>query len=307
MRKLKTWSNGNTYFEYEGSVETGTKIYYGADFAFKSIVSKEQYQLLIDEFNGKTVFMGTSRSSPQSGSVGEWLTANVKGPSIGSYVGVILVHEGYAQKDGSEIIFNSFNSEKIKIDRDESLKFEIAKLARLQIKLEEKGGLTKDGDLFEEILEIESEILTRFGLPENSDYNNLIYFEILPSELEILDIIFKLHEAAENYLLDDPISDIQILKNAQEYNQDVSSVLAELKVKNHTYTHFVFDEILLKKKDTVENVLHELKLTKDIDILTALGNVGYIEGETLKEMTQLLKDVGIKYIDLYIASTNFLE
>lgn len=304
MKTIKTWSNGNTYFQYEGSVETGTEIHYGADFAFKSIVSKKQYQLLIDEFKGKTVFMGTSRSSPQSGSVGEWLTANVKGPSIGSYVGVILVNEGYAKKDGSEIIFNS---EKITTDKNESLKFEIAKLARLQIKLEEKGGPTEDGDLFEEILELESEIITRFGLPEDSHHNNLIYFEILPSELEILDIISKLHKAAENYLLDDPLPDIQILKNAQEYNQDVSSVLAELKVKNHLYTHFVFDEILLKKKDTVENVLHELKLTKGIDILTALGNVGYIEGETLKEMTQLLKDVGIKYIDLYIASTNFLE
>ena len=97
------------------------------------------------------------------------------------------------------------------------------------------------------------------------------------------------------------------MKNAQEDNQDVSSVLAELKVKNHSYTHFVFDEILLKKKDTIENVLHELKLTKNIDILTALGQVGFIEGEDLKEMSQLLKEVGIKYIDLYIASTNFLE
>ena len=97
------------------------------------------------------------------------------------------------------------------------------------------------------------------------------------------------------------------MKNAQEFNQDVSSVLAELKVKNHSYTHFVFDEILLKKKDTVENVLHELRLTKDIEILTALGHIGFIDDETLKEMTQLLKEVGIKYLDLYIALTNFLE
>ena len=97
------------------------------------------------------------------------------------------------------------------------------------------------------------------------------------------------------------------MKNAQEFNQDVSSVLAELKVKNHSYTHFVFDEILLKKKDTVENVLHELKLTKDFEILNILGHVGIVDDETLNEMTQVLKEVGIKYLDLYIASTNFLE
>lgn len=304
MKTIKTWSNSNTYFEYEGSVETGTKIYYGTNFANKSLVSKQQYQLLINEFKGKNVPMGTSHSSPQSGSVGEWLTANVKGPSIGSYVGAILVNEGYAKKNGYKIIFNS---EIITKDRDESLKFEIAKLAKLQIKLEEKGGPTEDGDLFEEILDIESEILTSFGLPEDSHYGNLIFFEVLPSELEILAIISNLHEVAKDYLLDDPLSDIQVLKNAQEFNQDVSSVLAELKVKNHSYTHFVFDEILLKKKDTVENVLHELKLTKDFEILNILGHVGIVDDETLNEMTQVLKEVGIKYLDLYIASTNFLE
>ena len=304
MKTIKTWSNGNTYFQYEGSVETGTEIHYGADFAFKSIVSKKQYQLLIDEFKGKTVFMGTSRSSPQSGSVGEWLTANVKGPSIGSYVGVILVNEGYAKKDGSEIMFNS---EKITTDKDESLKFEIAKLARLQIKLEEKGGPTEDGDLFEEIIDLESEILTRFGLPEDSHYNNLIYFKTLPSELEILDIISKLHEAAKEYLLDDPLSDIQVLENAQEHNHDVSIVLAELKIKNHLYTHFVFDEILIKRKDTLENILYELKLTKNPEILNELGYIGMIDDEDSNYKIQILKDVGVKYLDLYIAYTNFMR
>ena len=38
-----------------------------------------------------------------------------------------------------------------------------------------------------------------------------------------------------------------------------------------------------------------------------LGHVGIVDDKTLNEMTQLLKDVGIKYLDLYIASTNFLE
>ena len=307
MKTIKTWSNSNTYFEYEGSVETGTKIYYGTNFANKSLVSKQQYQLLINEFKGKNVPMGTSHSSPQSGSIGEWLTANVKGPSIGSYVGAILVDEGYAKKDGSKIVFNSFNSEKIKIDGDESLKFEIAKLARLQIKLEEKGGPPEDGDLFEEILDIEYEILTSFGLPEVSHYGKLISFEVLPSEFEILDIISKLHEAAKNYLLTDPLPDIQVLKNAQEYNHDMSSVLFEIRIANHLYTHFVFEEILIKRKDTVENILYQLKLANNPEILTDLGYVGVIDDEDSNYKIQILKDVGVKYLDLYIAYTNFMR
>ena len=304
MKTIKTWSNSNTYFEYEGSVETGTKIYYGTNFANKSLVSKQQYQLLINEFKGKNVPMGTSHSSPQPGSVGEWLTANIKGPSIGSYVGAILVNEGYAKKNGYKIIFDS---EIITKDRDKSLKFEIAKLAKLQLKLEEKGGPTEDGDLFEEILDIEFEILTSFGLPEGSHYGNLIFFEVLPSEFEILDIISKLHESAKNYLLDDPLSDIQVLKNAQEFNQSSSSVLSELRITNHLYTHFVFEEILIKRKDTVENILYELKLANNPEILTQLGYVGTIDDKDSNDRIKILKEVGIKYLDLYIVSTNFLE
>ena len=303
MKTIKTWSNRDTYFEYEGSVETGTKIYYGTDFAFKSVVSKKQYQVLIDKFQGRTVLMGASQTSPQPDSVGDWLRINIKGPGIGSYVGSILVSEGYASKDGSKIIFNA---EKITKDRNESLKFELAKLAKLQIKLEEKGGPTEDGDLFEETIHIEDKILKSFGLPEGFEYGYLISFEVIPSELEILNRIEELHKAAEIYLLDDPLSDAQVLKNAQEFNQSAFIVLPEIKIKNHSYTHFVFDEILLKRKDTIENILHELKLTNNSAILNILGQVGTIDNQSLNEMIRDLRGINLKYLDRYIASTNFL-
>jgi hypothetical protein len=46
------------------------------------------------------VDIGTSRTDPPRGSVGEWLQLNVSKRAIASYVGPILIAEGYAEKAG---------------------------------------------------------------------------------------------------------------------------------------------------------------------------------------------------------------
>ena len=48
---------------------------------------------------------GTSRTDPQLGSLGEWLKEKVSKTATASYVGAILVNEGYAKKRGSRIEF----------------------------------------------------------------------------------------------------------------------------------------------------------------------------------------------------------
>ena len=42
--------------------------------------------------------IGTSRDSAPKGSIGEWLQANVTKTAIASYVGPILINEGFAEK-----------------------------------------------------------------------------------------------------------------------------------------------------------------------------------------------------------------
>ncbi|MDR6564455.1 MULTISPECIES: hypothetical protein [unclassified Arcicella] len=101
-KRLPTWG-GKSTFEYDGSVENGTKINFGSkNIAF---VSNEQYQMLLNTFLGKTVCIGTSRTSTPSGSLGEWLINNITKTAIASYVGAILVEEGYASKNKDVIIF----------------------------------------------------------------------------------------------------------------------------------------------------------------------------------------------------------
>ena len=104
MVRLRTWAGGSQ-FEYTGSVAAGTDIRFGTDR--RQRVSGAQYAGLLRHFKGRTVKMGTSRDNPPPGSVGQWLQEHVTKMGIASYVGPILVREGYAQKAArpSEICF----------------------------------------------------------------------------------------------------------------------------------------------------------------------------------------------------------
>jgi hypothetical protein len=101
-KKLPTWDN-RSEFKYLGSAKTGTWLEYGDNRS--SEVTANDYELLLKHFGGRTVDCVTSRTFPQKGSLGEWLQTNVEKRTIASYVGAILVNEGYARKLGSKIEF----------------------------------------------------------------------------------------------------------------------------------------------------------------------------------------------------------
>ena len=98
-RPLATWAR-RSEFHYDGSVEAGTDIWYGRE-PYHTRVTEGQYTSLLREFRGGLVSLGTSRQPP-SGSVGAWLMEYVTKRAIASYVGPILVHEGYAERVPSD-------------------------------------------------------------------------------------------------------------------------------------------------------------------------------------------------------------
>jgi len=100
---LETWG-GRSSFHYSGSVKRGTQIFYG-DKPFRYLVTANDYEDLLEHFGDQTVSCGTSRMEPPKGSLGEWLQRNVCKTALASYVGSILVKEGYARKRGDLIEF----------------------------------------------------------------------------------------------------------------------------------------------------------------------------------------------------------
>lgn len=90
---------------------------------------------------------------------------------------------------------------------------------------------------------------------------------------------------------------------------DVFSVLPELSIPTHVYTIFVYNEILLKKKDLIENITHEFRCVYQFELLDILGKLGlgYLTDET--EIVELLEQFGLKYIQQFLfyakSSTNY--
>lgn len=95
MKELSTWG-GRSKFKYSGSVAAGTSISYGKGWSV--YITGSQYQILLNHFHGEEVEIGASRDAVPPDSVGEWLQKYVTRTAIASYVGPILLIEGYAER-----------------------------------------------------------------------------------------------------------------------------------------------------------------------------------------------------------------
>ena len=121
---------------------------------------------------------------------------------------------------------------------------------------------------------------------------------------------------------------LAILQKAQENNEEPTSVLSELNIKINPYTLFVYDIALLGRRDSVENILKELKLVNTPEINKAMifiidntrpydmndfSSFAYesptfeFEGENIwmSLLIELLKKRGVRYIQpfqMYISN-----
>ena len=101
-KKLATWAEGSS-FTYSGSIQEGAQIFFGKSSNLK--ISKEQFSRMLQHFKGRTVNVGTLRTNPSLESLGYWLEKHVCKQAIASYVGAILVDEGFARRRDSLIEF----------------------------------------------------------------------------------------------------------------------------------------------------------------------------------------------------------
>jgi hypothetical protein len=104
FNELITWS-GRSKFRYSGSVKSGVKILYGSYNKYIFTLTSDDFVRLLDHFAGRKVRLNTSRTAPLPGSVGDWIRSNITKTAITSYLGPILISEGYARKDNADIIF----------------------------------------------------------------------------------------------------------------------------------------------------------------------------------------------------------
>lgn len=104
MKELRTLSQGAP-FQYEREA-SWIKIYYGSECKQKARISIKQFESLLEEFQGQSLPLTTTRNTTSNHSIGTWLKINVTKTAIASYIGAILIAENHATKIGSLIKFN---------------------------------------------------------------------------------------------------------------------------------------------------------------------------------------------------------
>ena len=101
MVTLATWG-GRSEFRYEGSVTQGTWISWkdkskAEGWSKPWLVKAGEYQGLLSNFSGQEVPLGNYRD-PAPGTVEAWLKKQYDQWGLTSYLGAILVREGYAER-----------------------------------------------------------------------------------------------------------------------------------------------------------------------------------------------------------------
>lgn len=182
------------------------------------------------------------------------------------------------------------------------LRASLITLGKMQLELEQGGGPANNGDLFEECIYAEEDILRKFGLPSTRQHSDLLCLNRIPSEKDLLKLIEKLHAAAKKYLGSPTKTNAQVLKEALERKRDPDDVLLELGFPTHLYTIFIYEEILMKGKDDVESVISALNVAKNSEILNSLGILAFAKKYGAHEFRLIisLAEKGIKYLDLFL-------
>jgi hypothetical protein len=96
-KELPTWS-GRKRFRYTGSVKTGVAVECGKDFAHSYSLDRFQLKEVLMRFSGREVKVGTHRTNPPDGSIGDWIRVEYKLGGFMSYLGPILLEEGFAER-----------------------------------------------------------------------------------------------------------------------------------------------------------------------------------------------------------------
>jgi len=184
----------------------------------------------------------------------------------------------------------------------EQVKSKILSLTEKSLLLEQQGGPINNSELFEDILQLQDEILRSFGLPEKSKFAQILECEDTPSNEELEELISFLEDIAREYLLANTETSIKILSNAKELKLDPFSVLPELKILTHIYSIFVYEEILLKEKDSPENVLKELVLFNTDESILFVNKLMESYGINTEQNFTKQNNSELKYINQFIRS-----
>lgn len=151
--------------------------------------------------------------------------------------------------------------------------------------------------------EMESDILTQFGLPVSKRFVQILHDFVHHSVVndQLLDYVSrKLKTAARKYLLSPVMSDQELLTQARDQKRSPYDVLPELGYPAHEYALFLIGELLYRRNMAPQDILEELRQMQrhhsweDLQVLSKINNY------STHELYAKLKKHNLRFVDDFI-------
>lgn len=172
---------------------------------------------------------------------------------------------------------------------------------RQQVELREKTS--RGNTAQEEVLDMENDILSQFGLPASKRFVQILHDFVNHSQVndQLLDYVSKkLRAAARKYLLSPVVSDVDLLNQAVEQKRSPYDLLPELGYNVHEYAIFLVGELLYKRNMSASDILDELKKTQHFNSWDDITVLNGIHNYVTHELYAKLKKQELRFVDDFI-------
>lgn len=164
-----------------------------------------------------------------------------------------------------------------------------------------KPGKEEPGS--EDVLDLENDILTQFGLPTSRRFVQILHDFVHHSHVsdQLLDYVSKkLRSAARKYLLAPVMSDIDLLEHAREQKRSPYDVLPELGYPAQEYALFLLGELYYRRNMAATDILEELKKMHHFHSWNDLALLSKMNNYSTHELYTKLKKHELRFIDDFI-------
>lgn len=185
----------------------------------------------------------------------------------------------------------------------DQLKLKLQEYYQRYQQIDQKVKPGKEDAGFEDVLDLENDILTQFGLPTSRRFVQILHDFVNHGQVneQLLDFVSKkLRSAARKYLLSPVMSDIELLVHAREQKRSPYDVLPELGYPAHDYALFLVGELYYRRNMAASDILDELKKMQRHNSWTDLTLLSQMNNYTSTELYTKLKKYELRFIDDYI-------
>lgn len=182
---------------------------------------------------------------------------------------------------------------------------EYVALIRFSQYLQQENSDEKLNVLMIKMIDIEEKVLGAFGLPVTLTNGQQFQFLGLKDDFKLSDIdefLENLKQEATDYLTSAALTDLQLIKRAQDNNLYIDEVLPEtsLKLKAEPYYVFVYDEYLLTRRITPQTFLEEIRIVAQNKIGMAIYNLSKVDDPYSTELYEKVAACNLLFLDPFL-------